>query len=164
MKIFIPSQNLILATTIFLVYIVPLRAQDSSEDYVDAHNKARAAVGVGPLTWDAMLATEAGFSAFQRGTSGCSTRSWTGSNGVNIARGSSTMSGVEAVEMWVNEKSDYDYNSNTCAVTKNCSSYTKVVWRNSVKLGCGKARCTSGETLVVCEYDPPGNVNGERPY
>ncbi|CAF2031768.1 unnamed protein product [Brassica oleracea] len=52
MKIFNPSRKLILATTIFLVFIVPLRAQDSPQDFLDAHNQARAAVGVDPLAWD----------------------------------------------------------------------------------------------------------------
>ncbi|CAN6819260.1 unnamed protein product, partial [Brassica oleracea] len=52
------------------------------------------------------------------------------------------MSAAEAVEAWVNHKSDYDYNSNTCAdPLTNCLSYTQVVWRNSVKLGCAKSMC-----------------------
>ncbi|KAH0894694.1 hypothetical protein HID58_057123 [Brassica napus] len=110
MKIFIPSRNLILATTIFLVFIAPIKSQDSPEDFLAAHNEARAAVGVGHLTWDV-------------------------------------------------RKSDYDYNSNTCAdPLTNCLSYTQVVWRNSVKLGCAKVSCINdGGTYITCNYDPPAN-------
>lgn len=166
MKIFIPSRNLILATTIFLVYIVPLRAQIRPEEYLDGHNKARAAVGVSPLTFDYPLASQAASFAFTRAPviGACSPLGSEGVSGLNVAIGNSTMTGVEAVEMWVNQKSDYDYNSNTCAPTKSCSRYTQVVWRNSTKFGCARVRCIGGERFVLCLYSPPGNVNGERPY
>ena len=46
-----------------------------------------------------------------------------------------------------------------------------LVWRDTRRVGCGVAACTSGSpfrakdwTLVVCNYDPPGNVVGEKPY
>ena len=66
--------------------------------------------------------------------------------------------------MWVAEKNDYDYPSNTCAAGKVCGHYTQVVWRNSVNLGCGRVQCANGWAYVICSYDPPGNVNGGSPY
>ncbi|WZZ47074.1 hypothetical protein YC2023_043333 [Brassica napus] len=84
----------------------------------------------------------------------------------NLAWNSGSMSAAEAVEAWVNQKSDYDYNSNTCAdPLTNCLSYTQVVWRNSVKLGCAKVSCINdGGTYITCNYDPPGNIVGQWPY
>ncbi|KAJ4873520.1 hypothetical protein Rs2_08837 [Raphanus sativus] len=165
MKIFNPSQNLILATTIFLLSIVPLRAQDTRQDFLDAHNQARAEVGVGPLRWDNQVAAYARNHANQRKSVGCSMKhSSGGTYGENIAWSSGDMSGVEAVDMWVKEQKDYNYDFNTCAPNEVCGHYTQVVWRNSVKLGCAKVRCNNGNTFITCNYDPPGNWNGQWPY
>ncbi|CAH8369109.1 unnamed protein product [Eruca vesicaria subsp. sativa] len=177
MKVSIPSRNLILVTTIFLIYIVPLRAEDSPQDYLDAHNKVRAEVGVGPLTWDLKLALYASTHAKKLEVvctlelSEVPDGELFAPYGENLAMGawsSGNMSAAQAVEMWVKEKSDYNYSSNTCAPDRLCSSYTQVVWRNSVKLGCAKARCPDPvygrRTFVYCNYDPRGNGFEERPY
>lgn len=89
MKIFIPSRNLILATAIFLVYIVPLRAQINPEEYLDGHNKARAAVGVPPLTFDYPLASLAVSFAYSRTPvpGACSPHGSEGGSGINVAIG-----------------------------------------------------------------------------
>jgi hypothetical protein len=35
-----------------------------------------------------------------------------------------------------------------------------VVWRGTERVGCGTATC-NGLDLFVCNYDPPGNVQGQ---
>jgi hypothetical protein len=54
-----------------------------------------------------------------------------------------------------------------------CGHYTQIVWRSTTSTGCGVKNCTSNSpfgagfpnwTLVVCDYEPPGNFNGQRPY
>ncbi|BFG41277.1 hypothetical protein CerSpe_275510 [Prunus speciosa] len=87
-----------------------------------------------------------------------------GPYGENIAKSSRDLSATAAVNMLVSDKSSYDYNSNSCAPGKVCGHYTQVVWRNSVRLGCAKARCNNGTTFIGCNYDPPGNYDGRRPY
>jgi uncharacterized protein YkwD len=93
--------------------------------------------------------------------------------GENIAAFSSTLSNapVHAVELWAGEADDYDYASNSCSGV--CGHYTQIVWRSSQRLGCGVAVCSTGSpwgsaspnwTFVVCDYDPPGNFVGQRPY
>lgn len=86
-----------------------------------------------------------------------------GPYGENLAWGSGDLSGTAAVNMWVAEKSKYDYNANSC-VGGECRHYTQVVWTNSVRLGCAKVRCNSGGTIISCNYDPPGNYVNQRPY
>ncbi|CAH8384558.1 unnamed protein product [Eruca vesicaria subsp. sativa] len=164
MKIFNPSQNLILATAVFLLSIISLRAQDRPEDFVAAHNRARAEVGVGPLRWDNQVAAYARNYANERKGFGCNMEHSSGPYGENIAWSSGGMTGVAAVAMWVKEQVDYDYSSNTCAWNEVCGHYTQVVWRDSVKLGCAKVRCSNGNTFITCNYDPPGNYEGQWPY
>uniref|UniRef100_A0A2N9ERT0 SCP domain-containing protein n=1 Tax=Fagus sylvatica TaxID=28930 RepID=A0A2N9ERT0_FAGSY len=109
-------------------------AQDSKEDYLTAHNAARAEVGVPPLTWDDTVASYAQNYANQR-IGDCNLVHSGGPYGENIAWGSGDLKGTDAV-----------------------------VWRNSVRLGCAKVRCNSGGTFIGCNYDPPGNYVGEKPY
>ncbi|KAI4367156.1 hypothetical protein MLD38_022924 [Melastoma candidum] len=141
----------------------PIVAQDSPADYVAAHNAARQAVGVGPITWNENVAAYARNYAAQR-AGDCRLVHSGGPYGENIAWSSADLSGVAAVNMWVGEKPYYDYASNTCAQGKVCGHYTQVVWRNSVQLGCAKVRCATGGTFIICNYNPPGNYVGQRPY
>ncbi|KAJ4896970.1 Pathogenesis-related protein 1 [Raphanus sativus] len=141
--------------------ILPSKAQDSPQDYVGVHNEARAGVGVGPMQWNETLAAVAQSYADQR-RSDCNLIHSSGTYGENLAKSSGDLSGTRAVELWVEEKANYDYPSNTC--NGECGHYTQIVWRSSVKLGCGKARCDNGGTFIVCNYDPPGNYVNEKPY
>ncbi|KAM6558972.1 hypothetical protein CsatA_028211 [Cannabis sativa] len=150
---------------LFLTCIVGLAiAQNNPQDYLNAHNSARAAVGVGQLRWDDRVASYAQQYAQQR-MGDCNLVHSRGPYGENLAWGSADLSGVDAVKMWVNENVDYNYNSNTCAAGKVCGHYTQVVWRNSVRMGCAKVRCNNNKgTFITCNYDPPGNYVGQRPY
>jgi pathogenesis-related protein 1 len=138
-------------------------AQDSPQDFLNAHNSARASVGVGPMRWDNTVA------AFARSyinglRDGCRMVHSGGPYGENLAWGRPDLAGTGAVKMWVDERANYDYNSNSC-VGGQCLHYTQVVWRNSVRLGCAKVRCSNGAgTLISCNYDPPGNYNDQRPF
>ncbi|OON18695.1 hypothetical protein X801_05448 [Opisthorchis viverrini] len=40
-----------------------------------------------------------------------------------------------------------------------------MVWAGSTRLGCGVKHCPkNGTTLYVCNYKPPGNYRGQKPY
>ncbi|PKI51195.1 pathogenesis-related protein PR-1 type-like [Punica granatum] len=156
-------------TSLFLISLMTLTlarlslCQDSPQDFVNAHNAARAQVGVDPISWNETVAAYAHDYASKR-SEDCNLVHSGGSYGENLAWSSADLSGTDAVNMWVAEKNDYDYNSNTCADGKMCGHYTQVVWRNSVHLGCAKVQCSTGGTFISCNYDPPGNFNGQRPY
>ena len=70
-----------------------------------------------------------------------------------------------AIDSWANEKAYYDYANNT-GNGHTVGHYTQVVWKNTTKVGCGKAKVTTeyGGTFVVCRYTSPGNFNGQKPY
>jgi pathogenesis-related protein 1 len=48
-----------------------------------------------------------------------------------------------------------------------CGHYTAIVWRNTTEVGCGVASCQAGGAtwdIWICNYSPPGNVVGQKPY
>ncbi|KAF3455764.1 hypothetical protein FNV43_RR00406 [Rhamnella rubrinervis] len=137
-------------------------AQNSQKDYLSAHNAARAAVGVGPLVWDDRVAAFAQEYA-KRHIGDCNMVHSGGPYGENLAKSTGDLSGTAAVNLWVGEKRNFNYMSNSC-VGGECRHYTQVVWRNSARVGCAKVRCNNGGTLIGCNYDPRGNIIGQLPY
>ncbi|KAK2987448.1 hypothetical protein RJ640_018585 [Escallonia rubra] len=111
-------------------------AQSSPEDFLYPHNKARAQVGVQPLTWNYTIAAYAQHYAIQR-FADCNLEHSGGPYGENLAEGYGELKAADAVSMWVGEKQNYDYHSNSC-VGDECLHYTQVVWRDSVHLGCAR--------------------------
>ncbi|KAK9183827.1 hypothetical protein WN943_024172 [Citrus x changshan-huyou] len=143
-------------------------AHNKPEDYLKAHNEARASVGVGPMSWDYKLADYSHKHA-QKLKGNCNLKKPQVSKYSETIAWSSQgeITAAEFVKMCMDGKPLYDYNSNTCALNgTKCAIYTQVVWRNSVRLGCAKERCNNNGTLnfVICNYDPRGNVFGQRPY
>ncbi|XP_074557180.1 pathogenesis-related protein 1A-like [Curcuma longa] len=139
-------------------------AQNSPQDFVDAHNSARAAVGVGPVSWDDTVAAYAQSYAEQR-IGDCQLVHSGGPYGENLFGGSGAdFTAADAVGLWVGEQQYYDYDSNSCAAGQVCGHYTQVVWRSSTAIGCARVQCNSGGIFIICNYNPPGNFAGQRPY
>ncbi|XP_053527391.1 peptidase inhibitor 16 isoform X2 [Artibeus jamaicensis] len=76
-----------------------------------------------------------------------------------------------AVEEWYLEREHYNLSAANCDPGQMCGHYTQVVWAKTEKIGCGSHFCEKlqgvEETnihLLVCNYEPPGNVKGQRPY
>ncbi len=69
----------------------------------------------------------------------------------------------EVVTAWADEAKDYDATRNACRTWRVCGHDTQVVWGNTAKVGGVVARRGARE-VWVCNYDPPGNRAGERPY
>jgi len=152
---------------------------------VAAHNAWRSQVKVADLQWSDSLAEYAQNWANNLKFRGCEMAHNPNNQnyGENIywsMEMSSTPKQVpkQVVDAWGSEIADYDYASNTCVSGKQCGHYTQVVWANTTHVGCGKATCVSqllnitlnnyysvrSETVWVCNYNPPGNYNGEKPY
>jgi pathogenesis-related protein 1 len=68
---------------------------------------------------------------------------------------------TQVVAAWAAEITNYDYRSNTCRGT--CGHYTQLVWSKTREVGCADVRGALRQ-VVACEYDPPGNWRGERPW
>ncbi|CAJ2628528.1 unnamed protein product [Trifolium pratense] len=158
------SFSLFCVLGLFLIIGHVALAQDSPTDFVNAHNVARSEVGVPNIVWDDTVAAFAQNYANQR--TDCQLIHSSGDHGgygENIAMSFGDFSGTGAVEMWVDEIGNYDHDSNSC-VGGECLHYTQVVWKDTVRVGCAKVRCDNGGTFITCNYDPPGNYEGQSPY
>jgi pathogenesis-related protein 1 len=71
----------------------------------------------------------------------------------------------KVVDDWGSERKDYDYKSNSCTAGKMCGHYTQVIWKSTTTVGCAIAVCENTlEQVWVCQYQPPGNWVGQKPY
>lgn len=129
---------------------------------LDAQNVIRARVGVPPLIWSAALAEAAQDWADYLVAAGAFFHSPDNRYGENlyaISGGAASLNDV--VSAWASESAGYDVRSDAC--TGVCGHYTQIVWRTTRELGCAVATDVERE-VWVCEYDPPGNYVGFRPY
>jgi len=142
-----------------------------------AHNAVRAGASpapsppLAPLCWNASVASGA-----QAWANACSWRH--NPNLSNLGENIAALGGDEsaggwrvALALWADEAANYDYANNACSGV--CGHYTQLVWRSTTQVGCGLKVCTTGSpfgprgstwTMIVCDYRPPGNFNGQRPY
>jgi uncharacterized protein YkwD len=134
----------------------------SMRELLDAHNSARAHVGSPPLMWSRALASDARRWADQLLATHTFAQQPDDPHGENLfIMSGGTVTPAEVVQTWVAERGDYDPDTNVCAGV--CQHYTQVVWRTTRAVGCGMA-FDGNRQVWVCEYDPPGNVAGARPY
>ena len=131
---------------------------------LDRHNYWRADVGLEPLDWSDELmksadkwahALKSDKCGFYHSKSAYGENLWTGTTGAFPT--------ANVVDDWASEKADYNYEKNKCKAGKVCGHYTQIVWKNTTKVGCAKVEC-NGMTTWVCQYDPPGNYIGQKPY
>lgn len=163
--------SFLLAKILFLATLISISAaQNSPKDYVSAHNIIRAQVGVGPVIWNETVAAYAQNYANSRSHQNCALKHSYGPYGENIAEGYDNFNITDAVKWWASEKENYIYESNTCKNNGNgdddgeCLHYTQIIWRNSVHIGCARAKCDNGWIFVICSYEPVGNIEDQRPY
>ena len=140
------------------------------QQLIRLHNKARTDVGVMPVIWSKKLSIYAQQWADNLASIDCDLRhrphsgKWKQEYGENLFMGTSGYYGVaDAVKSWESEKTYYhgeELNSSNC---HDSGHYTQIVWKNTEQVGCAKAEC-DGNLIVVCNYSPPGNVLGQRPY
>ena len=133
-----------------------------ADNILAAHNAVRRAVGVPSLTWSVELAAFAQQWANELVARGKFSHRRNSPYGENLSEitGARTTPG-EVVEQWVSESKNYRYGSNTCRGV--CGHYTQIVWRDTRRVGCAVA-ATARSEVWVCNYDPPGNWVGKRPY
>lgn len=136
------------------------------------HNRVRALenASLPNLSWDATVGAYSKSKVEYLANNGCQLSHTAGPTnpgyGENLFWGSgSSWTVTDAVNSWYSEKSNYTYSTNSCTSGKVCGHYTQVVWKNSTALGCYLAACpNNGGMIIGCNYNPPGNYSGQKPY
>ena len=59
--------------------------------------------------------------------------------------------------MWYAEVRGFDFRRG--GFSMETGHFTQVVWAATERVGCGVAQC-NGMDVWVCNYDPPGNLEG----
>lgn len=164
-----------------LISKTPQRSVSNRERFAGtlvAHNKVRAAHGLSNLRWSDSLASFAQeWANHLASTSNCRMRHRPrGSpHGENLwwaspRRWSNGLRELQEIDIhrvvkdWADEKQYYNYNRNTCQSGQQCGHYTQIVWKETTEVGCAYQQCGDLSQLWVCNYNPPGNYIGERPY
>ena len=169
----------LLLMAVCCTFIGPAFALDAAEqnEIVAAHNKWRKTVGVPPVTWSPRLAQIAQSWANKGKASGNCDMEHSKTDGVgenlfwaSAKEWSDGKRDVQAVtsafvtDAWSSERKDYTYNTDSCARGQACGHYTQVVWKSTQEVGCAKAVCADKSQIWVCNYSPPGNYVGQKPY
>ena len=144
-------------------YTGPIQAlQSVAQPMLDAHNAVRARLGLPPLVWSPELARVAQDWANNLISTRELTHQQNNRYGENLyAISGGTSSPAQVVKLWADEARNYAVRTNSCAGV--CGHYTQMVWRATRDVGCAEATDRYRQ-VWVCEYDPPGNVVGYRPY
>ena len=171
-------QRLLLACCLLPALSAQALDLDAGE-MVAAHNRWRKTVGAPPLSYSTELAASAQeWANHLKQTNHCQMQHSKpdGHYGENLFWASALewSDGRRAVQKvrpktvvddWGNERADYNYKSNSCTKGKMCGHYTQVIWKTTTTVGCAVAVCEdSREQVWVCQYQPPGNWVGKKPY
>lgn len=130
-----------------------------NNEVLKAHNEYRAQHGVPPLKLCKKLNQE----AQQYSEALASTRilkhspeSSRGQCGENLAWASYDQTGKEVADRWYSEIKNYNFQQP--GFTSGTGHFTAMVWKNTKKIGVGKASASDGSSFVVARYFPAGNV------
>ncbi|XP_027732565.1 peptidase inhibitor 16 [Vombatus ursinus] len=147
---------------------------EEKQTVVELHNRYRSqvsppATNMKNLKWDEDLAAFAKAYASKCVWGHNKDRGRRGENLFAITEGEMDLQ--LAVEQWYNEHEHYSLGNATCAEGQMCGHYTQVVWAKTERIGCGSQFCEKLEGVMetnihvlVCNYEPPGNVKGQKPY
>lgn len=145
----------------------PLRGM--AEALMSAHNAYRSAAGLSPLTWSESLACDAQrwatvLVASSPVTLRHATPAVRNKAGENLWLGTAgRFSWTEMVDSWGEEKIFYPGGPIDPDTAHAFGHYTQIVWRGTRSVGCGFAP-GGPDDVLVCRYDPPGNVVGQPPF
>jgi hypothetical protein len=138
------------------------------ERVLAAHNAARAALGVQPLSWNPELAADAAIWARTLGRERSLRHEPQKGEGENLWMG--TAGGYSYEQMvggWTGERRLYRHGAfpdvSATGSWRDVGHYTQVVWRTTTQVGCAMSN-DHGWDYLVCRYAPPGNWIGERAY
>jgi uncharacterized protein YkwD len=131
----------------------PLRAA-----VLQAHNERRKRHCAPPLKWSNELSRVAEVWAGRLARRGCPLEHSDTRYGENLAAGTQGgFSPEDFVELWYREVDKYRFARGKFSMAT--GHFTQLVWRSTRQVGCALAACNNGLEVLVCNYDPAGNVD-----
>lgn len=135
------------------------------------HNQERATLGLPPLVWNERLAKSAETWAAKLSRSDVLQHEYQGDpsgQGENLWMGSRGYYSIdEMIGDWSAEKARFRRgkmpNISHQGDWEAVGHYSQMVWRETRAVGCAIAHSPDWDVLV-CRYDPPGNVWGQDPF
>ncbi len=129
------------------------------QQMLDAHNARRAEHCAPALAWSDELAAEAQAWAEDLARRDCAFEHSEGGHGENLWAGTTGGFSVEqVVQQWHAEVELYDFGRGQFGM--DTGHFTQLVWQSTQLVGCGSSTC-NGMDVWVCNYDPPGNWEGQ---
>ena len=167
MKILFPT---LLVLLLFLQGASPQNEEPTNmKGMVARHNYWRQKVDVPPLVWSDEVAKTAQRWANELAKRGCEMEHSQGKGEFANGYGenlywSDGMANTpdKIVDSWASEIEFFNEGTGKCKGGV-CGHYTQVVWKKTTAVGCAMAKCGSQE-IWVCNYNPPGNYVGQKPY
>ncbi len=163
---------------ISLIFNAKINAQESLEmteelnkEFIDEHNQWRKDVGTAPLEWSDELAQYASEWGMELGKK-CDMKhrphsgKWKQIHGENIFWTSAPqVTPKYVVDSWGSEIKYYKKPKPIDDDFVKYGHYTQVVWKDTKKVGCAIIECKGNKgIIVICNYDPSGNWDGETAY
>lgn len=157
-------KRIAVAAVLAALTLAPAHA-DPSDELLAAHNAYRSNLGLPPLQWSGRLAANAQSWAEHLAETGEFEHSGPGQNLAMATSGSESL--TQLVDLWGSEQADFTNGTfpdiSTTGNWMDVGHYSQMVWRATTEVGCGFAE-GNGQDILVCDYDPPGNVMGERAF
>lgn len=139
----------------------PEAPADDGPPILAAHNRFRARHCAPPLTWSKELVAESGRWAKNLAAHHCAFEHNPDPRfGENLAyfRPPGALSQEKVAEEWYREIEHYNFKRP--GFSMEAGHFTQLVWVGTQRIGCSSVECGGGE-LWVCNYDPPGNMEGD---
>lgn len=144
-------------------YDSPISSSQSVNAYgtdgiINIHNSYRAAHHAPPLTYSQSLQIEA-----QQLANDCVEEIKSTGENMSIMFGDSVPRDQEilasAITTWYNTISNYNFNNPK--FYEKAGLATQLLWKNTRQVGCAIGVCPKSKRLIVCKYNPSGNVFGQ---
>lgn len=125
---------------------------------LNVHNTFRAAHHVSPLTYSQELQNEA-----QQLANECVDKIKSTGENMSVMFGETVQQDHEilasAITTWYNTIPKYNFNEPK--FNEKAGLATQLLWKSTRQVGCAVAACSKSKRLIVCKYNPPGNVIGQ---
>jgi uncharacterized protein YkwD len=136
-------------------------AAEEGPPILAAHNRFRARHCAPPLTWSKELVAVSGRWARNLAAHHCAFEHNPDPHyGENLAyfRPPGALTQEQVAEEWYREIEHYNFKRPGFSMV--AGHFTQLVWVGTQRVGCSSVECGGGE-LWVCNYDPPGNMEGD---